>query len=43
LLENPGRMNRLKDQAAKMAHPESALQTARLLLDLADRFTARTP
>ena len=38
LLENPGRMNRLKEQTAKMAHPESALQTAKLLLDLANRF-----
>ena len=40
LLGDSTRMDRLKERAARMAHPGSALHTARLLLDLADRFTA---
>lgn len=38
LLNNPHQLARLKERAAGMAHPDSALRSARLLLDLADRY-----
>lgn len=43
LLKDPRRLQRLREQAARMAHPDSALQAARLLLDLADHYRALEP
>ncbi len=40
LLREPSRLEQLRANAARLAHPESAVQTARLLLEMADRFMA---
>lgn len=38
LLSNPHQLARLKDRAASMAHPDSALRSAQMLLELADQY-----
>lgn len=43
LLKDSRQLQRLREQAARMAHPDSALQTARLLLDLANQYRALEP
>ena len=38
LFREPDRLNQLRKKAEALAHPDSALQIGRLLLDLGDRF-----
>ena len=38
LLEDPARLDQLRQRIREIAHPDSALQTAHLVMGLADHF-----